>query len=223
MPKIPIDYKKTVIYKIVCNDLSVTDCYVGHTTDFVRRKCGHKKRCTNETNDRYNLKIYKMIRQNGGWESFTMVEIEKFPCQDVFEATARERYYYEQLNSTMNSHNPHRSRVEYCEINRDKMMAKKKEWVLCNKEEISVKNKLNYLVNKVKIDAQRNEYCKMNRDKVLAQKKKYCEIHKEQIKEKRMEKIICECGREINFAHILRHLKTKVHNDLMLLKNVTSV
>ena len=36
------------IYKIVCNDLSITDCYVGHTTDFVKRKCNHKIICNNE-------------------------------------------------------------------------------------------------------------------------------------------------------------------------------
>ena len=34
MPRKEIDYSKTVIYKIVCNDLNVKDVYVGHTTDF---------------------------------------------------------------------------------------------------------------------------------------------------------------------------------------------
>ena len=35
MPKSNCDYSRTVIYKIVCNDLSITDCYVGHTTEFI--------------------------------------------------------------------------------------------------------------------------------------------------------------------------------------------
>ena len=38
MPRKPINYKKVIIYKLVCNDLSVKDLYVGHTTDFTNRK-----------------------------------------------------------------------------------------------------------------------------------------------------------------------------------------
>ena len=45
MPRKPIDYSKTISYKIVCNDLSITDCYVGHTTDFTKRKSHHKSDC----------------------------------------------------------------------------------------------------------------------------------------------------------------------------------
>jgi len=33
MPRTPVDYSKTIIYKIVCKDLSIVDLYVGHTTD----------------------------------------------------------------------------------------------------------------------------------------------------------------------------------------------
>jgi predicted GIY-YIG superfamily endonuclease len=49
MPRLPIDYANTLIYKIVCNDLNVTECYVGHTTDFTRRKSNHRYRCITET------------------------------------------------------------------------------------------------------------------------------------------------------------------------------
>ena len=42
MPLIPIDYSKTIIYKIVCNDLNICVVYVGSTTDFIRRKNEHK-------------------------------------------------------------------------------------------------------------------------------------------------------------------------------------
>jgi hypothetical protein len=103
MPRVPIDYGKTIIYKIVCNDLSITECYVGHTTDFARRKSCHKNACTNEKHKMYDLKIYKAIRENGGWENWCMITIEKYPCKDVYEACARERYYYEQLNSNLNA------------------------------------------------------------------------------------------------------------------------
>jgi len=42
MPKVPTDYSKTIIYKIVCNDLNVNECYIGHTTNFIKRKGQHK-------------------------------------------------------------------------------------------------------------------------------------------------------------------------------------
>ena len=105
MPKTTINYQDTVIYKIVCKDLSVADCYVGHTTSFAKRKARHKYRCHNQA-DGANFKIYKVIRDNGGWDNWSMVEIEKYPCNDSNEACARERYWYEQLYSTMNTNKP---------------------------------------------------------------------------------------------------------------------
>jgi hypothetical protein len=101
-----IDYSKTIIYKIVCNDLNINDVYVGHTTNFLKRRIAHKCDCNNETSKRYNLKVYQMIRQNGGWVNWLMVEIEKFPCNDKNEAVKKERYYYETLNSTLNCISP---------------------------------------------------------------------------------------------------------------------
>jgi hypothetical protein len=58
MPKKPIDYSKTIIYKLVCNDLSITDVYVGSTTSFVKRKYLHKSLCNNENSKCYIKKIH---------------------------------------------------------------------------------------------------------------------------------------------------------------------
>jgi len=106
MPKTEINYQKTIIYKIVCNDLTIKDVYVGHTTEFTKRKNSHKNRCYNANDKKYNLKIYKIIRENEGWDSWSMIEIEKYPCNDKNEACSRERYWYEQLNSNMNTLKP---------------------------------------------------------------------------------------------------------------------
>jgi hypothetical protein len=102
MPRVKTDYSKTVIYKIVCNDLEFKDIYVGHTTEFTKRKSSHKCVCNNKNNESYNLQVYKTIRANGGWENWTMIEIEKYPCKDANEARARERYWYEELNAKIN-------------------------------------------------------------------------------------------------------------------------
>jgi predicted GIY-YIG superfamily endonuclease len=68
MPRKDIDYSKCIIYKIVCNDFNVKDIYVGHTTDLIKRRSMHKYTCINENVKQHNLKIYKIIRENGGWE-----------------------------------------------------------------------------------------------------------------------------------------------------------
>ncbi len=113
MPSKPIDYSKTVIYKLVCNDLTVIDIYVGHSAEFRSRKSQHKARCNNANRPHYNLKVYTIIRANGGWDNWSMIEIEKYPCNDANEATARERFWYEELNAKLNSRFPQRSDDEY--------------------------------------------------------------------------------------------------------------
>ena len=98
MTRKEINYLKCVIYKIVCNDLSVTDLYVGSTTDFTKRKSQHKLACKSPNELIYNRKLYNMLRENGGWENWSMVEIEKYPCNDSNESFSRERYWLERFN-----------------------------------------------------------------------------------------------------------------------------
>ena len=76
MPRKIINYLNTVIYKIVCNDLNITDCYVGNTTKFTNRKSGHKYSCITPEDRGYNYNVYQCIRHNGGWDNWSMVEIE---------------------------------------------------------------------------------------------------------------------------------------------------
>ena len=113
MPRLKTDYSKTVIYKIVCNDLEVKDLYVGSTTDFTKRKSSHKKRCSNESHKEYNAKVYQTIREHGCWSNWSMIEIEKFPCKDNNEARTQERYWYEELKAKLNIQVPNRSKKEY--------------------------------------------------------------------------------------------------------------
>lgn len=141
MPLKTIDYSKSVIYKIVCNDLNITDVYVGHTTDFIRRKSSHKSACINEKDKRYNLKVYQMIRNNGGWDNWSMVEIEKCNFKDSNEAGARERHYYETLNSTMNKNQPNRSIKELYEDNKDKRIIYQTQYNKDNKEKYNIYQK----------------------------------------------------------------------------------
>ena len=63
MPKKNIDYSKTIIYKIVCKDINIKDCYVGSTTDFIRRKNRHKLN-SKRNNSESELYVHDVIRNN---------------------------------------------------------------------------------------------------------------------------------------------------------------
>ena len=49
------------------------------------------------------MKLYQMIRENGGWDMFRMIEIEKYPCNDRREAEKRENEVMKSLKASMNS------------------------------------------------------------------------------------------------------------------------
>ena len=121
MPKSPIDYSKCCIYKIehIENDNLV---YVGHTTSFDKRKCQHKCSCRNKNNNKYNYKLYQMIRDNGGFDMFKMIEVEKYPCKDKREAERREDEVMKELKASMNTYKSFTTeeyKKEYRETNKD--------------------------------------------------------------------------------------------------------
>ena len=113
MPKKPIDYSKCCIYKICCKDANIKDEYIGHTTDIIRRKSQHKNVCNNSNSKDYISYIYQFIRANGGFENWDFIVIEEYPCENVFQAKLRERYWIENSNSTLNRCIPTRTIKEY--------------------------------------------------------------------------------------------------------------
>ena len=139
MPRNIITYQNTIIYKIVCNDLSIKDLYVGHTTDFVNRKRNHRNRTNNFNDENGKFKIYVTIRANGGWNNWSMIEVEKFPCNDGNEARSRERYWYELLNANLNVDYPNRTNKEYREMNHEVIKERKRNYYARNKEEQLIK------------------------------------------------------------------------------------
>ena len=110
MPKTSINYSKTIIYKLVHNeDYDNANIYIGSTTDYIRRKNNHKNCCNSEKQKAHNDKKYQYIRDNGGWEEWNMIEVEKFPCNDKREAEAREEYWRCHFNSQLNTKRAYRT------------------------------------------------------------------------------------------------------------------
>ena len=122
MPKVTIDYSNTIIYKIFCKNPEIKDLYIGHTTNFVQRKHAHKNDCINVNSICHNMKVYKVIRDNGGWDSWTMEIVNFFNCKNIYEAREKEQEYFVLLNATLNSVEPlpppkpvkNKKRVFYC-------------------------------------------------------------------------------------------------------------
>jgi len=114
MPKDDIDYSKTIIYKIICNDKIINDVYVGHTTNFSKRKYLHKYACANLDN---KLKIYDTIRENGGWDNWNMIEIAIYNCKNKTEARIKEQQHYEEIKTNLNIYPPFQEiKYFFCEI-----------------------------------------------------------------------------------------------------------
>ena len=190
------DYSNTVIYKIICNDASITDCYVGHTTNFIKRKSQHKTASSNESN---NLKVYSFIRSNGGWTNFSMIQIEAYPCETKEQALKRERHFIEELKASLNIVIPTRTNKEYRIQNKDKKL----QYIEANKEHIRLQKHEYHQQNKDKHRAYKKQYQKDNREKYLDMK------HREY--QNRSHKFICECGSTITKHNQNKHLKTKTH------------
>jgi hypothetical protein len=186
MPRTPIDYSKTLIYKLVHkDDLENSNIYVGSTTDFRKRKWSHKSKCNNPNSKRHHLKVYENIRENDGWDEWVMLEIEKFPCQDKREADARERYWCEFYKSELNMQVPGRKTEEMKELS-------KKYYQEHQEKKLEYQNQY-YLDHKEEKKKYQNQYGEKNFEKITAQKK---------------EKVICDCGKSMRRTSLSRHKKT---------------
>jgi hypothetical protein len=123
----------------------------------VKRRYNHKYNCNNEKGSHYNNYVYEFIREHGGWDNWDIVLVEKYPCVDNMELQQRERYWYDELKSSLNTRRPHRSDEE------------RKECLIKYREE-----------NKDKIKDYNNE----NRDKINENQKRYRDGNKEKYHKK---------------------------------------
>jgi hypothetical protein len=231
MPKTQTDYSATIIYKLCCKDPEIDDIYIGHTTNFIQRKNRHK---TASGNINYNSYVYMFIRDHGGWDNWSMIQIEQHNCNNKREAEAIEHEWIEKLNPTLNTNKPYAKCKEEPQIYKQK-------WYENNKETILEKNKQNYEENKVtkleysakyaqehkeKITNYNKQYRELNKEKLSEQKKIYRETNKEaialsikkwtdankdKIKAHKSQIIECECGHSYALGYKQRHLKSDKH------------
>ena len=137
----------------------------------------------------YTYKLYKFIRENGGWANFTYKVLDN--CVDVNCKThllKKERMYYDLLKPSLNTLRPYQPLEEKIE--------RIKEYRMKNKERIKQKGEEYRMKNKERINQKGEEYRINN-------------------KEKLKEKVKCECGRLVVRRTLNRHKRTKTHLRLM--------
>lgn len=200
MPRVPTDYSKICIYKLVHKeDVNNENIYIGSTTNFRKRKNSHKSIINKESNKNYNQLKYIYMRENGGWDMWDMIEIEKYPCNDKREAETQERYWIDFYKSKLNSSIPTRTIHEwylenkkthsinckiYNENNKELLTKKKKQYYENNKELISKQNK-EYALNHVEeIKIYQKKYRDENSNKLKDYNKKYNQENYDNILEK---------------------------------------
>jgi hypothetical protein len=198
MPKKEItDY---VIYKIICNDENIKDCYIGSTSNFKVRKWNHKTICNSDTNKMSKFKIYETIRNNGGWNNWSMLPIAEYKEISVIQARIKEEEQRVLLNASMNSRAAFRTEEELRQIenerkkiNRQKEEVKIKEqkyselYRESNKDIINERQKERYKLNDDEWKQNRNETVKkrrqLNKEVYNAYQREYYKKRQEKLKQ----------------------------------------
>jgi len=93
-------YKNTIIYMIRPKHNNFY-MYIGHTIDKERRLKEHIRATDND-----NKKIYKTIRETGGWEHWEMIELSHCVCECKEDALKIEQEWCEKLRPNLNSISP---------------------------------------------------------------------------------------------------------------------
>lgn len=98
-----------IVYRIFCLDPNIGDSYVGYTMKTMDvRMYYHKKTCENSGYKYHHKKLYRFIRENGGFQNFDFEILEK--CNvTISEARSREQKFIDIYKPTLN-------KIESCVI-----------------------------------------------------------------------------------------------------------
>ena len=127
------------IYKISIKNSDWT--YVGSTKNINNRIKSHQYNINlDETHKAHNYKIYKVIRENGGWDNCEVQVIETVECETKNDAHDKEQFWIDELKPNLNSvksicHLTKSQRFKkYYDANHEKMLERRKEYYYNNPE-----------------------------------------------------------------------------------------
>lgn len=134
-------YLPAFVYKITCNDPEIRECYIGSTYNFRSRMVAHKTSCENPKSSKYNYKLYKFIRSTGGWSNWTMKVIYGVEVYDKKELIELESKTINLIKPSLNCQIPLRTRAEYYQDNKNKILDDVRCYREKNKEKLKLKTK----------------------------------------------------------------------------------
>ena len=205
MEDVDIRYENGCIYMIQHKTDNTKEFYIGSSFEFKQRCSKHKTRCNNQNDKNYNLKVYKYIRENGGWNEWEIILLYDYPCKNRNQLELEEQRAIKKYKSTLNQFIPARTQQERYKDNKEKILQYYKEYYEDNKEKIAEKQKEYKEANKEKIAEKQKEYQEANKEKLLQYKKKYQEANKEKILQRNKEHY------ETNKEEILQ--KAKIYKE----------
>ena len=175
-----IDYstREVSFYRFVCADPTIINTYVGSTVNFTKRKNNHKSRCNNSFNKNHNLKVYQLIRENGGWCNWSMIEIESRLVESKRHAERIEQEWIKKFNADMNCKKS---------FGGENITEYKKQHYIENADKKKEYQKQHYIENADKKKEYQKQYNIENADTIKEYKKQYyienADIIKEQYKQ----------------------------------------
>ena len=184
------------MYKICPKNKELALCYVGHTINFSERMRHHKLQALNENGNKSHQKHYVAIRQNGGWDEWEMIEIEKINAKTKLEARMREQELIKEHKANLNilsafiteDERKEKKKIiteKYREENKELLKEQTKQYKEDHKDIITEQMKKYREENKEKIRAKTKEYIENNKEKHDETQKAWREKNKEISKEKR--------------------------------------
>jgi adenylate kinase family enzyme len=179
-----VNYQNGKIYKITSYQTDAV--YYGSTCNTLAKRFQSHK-------DAFKYKKYPpMSKQILCYEECMITLVEKYPCNDKSELTARERYYIEN-NECVNKQLPGRTVAEWREDNKKILSEKSRKYQATNAEKIKI---------------YQSEYRKIHNEKNKEYYKKYYENN-------RHKKTNCCCGSVYSYLSKARHEKTKKHQNFI--------
>jgi hypothetical protein len=123
-----------------------------------------------------------------------MILIEMFPCTNHLENLQRERYWCENLNATLNSVVPSRTKQEYTLDHKDQSKLYRED----HKDQKMEYNK---------------QYNEQHKEPIKKQNKQYYKEHKEHIRTHQKTVIYCQCGCSYTRQNKTQHERSNKHKE----------
>jgi prophage antirepressor-like protein len=171
-----------------------------------------KKKAQKRTHQVNHSEIYRKYRKEYYLKNKTQINLKN------------KMYRYRNLQRVKNIEKTSRVKNKLKEQARKKLYRLKnkdkiQQYILINKQKLKENSRLNYLKNRSKKIEQAKTYAKTHKEERCNYLKKYREENKDTIKQKRAEKILCECGVEHTKSSQENHLSSKKH--IAFLKSIS--